>query len=71
MTEKFEKRLMQHFLILRLHDGVSQRQRGASCAENHADEDRQQANGDDEFKQRETTLPGTDWAGDHGWYMRP
>ena len=70
-AQEFEKRLVHHFLVLGFHDGVAQRQRGAGGAEHHADEDRQQADGDHEFEQRETSLPGTDRTGDHGWYMRP
>ena len=71
LAEQLEKRLLEHFLVLGLHDVVAQRQRGAGGGENHADKDRQQPHGDHEFKQRESTAAGAGRAGDHGWYIRP
>ncbi len=43
LAEQLEERLVEHLLVLGLHDRVAQGQRGAGRGEHHADDDRHQA----------------------------
>ena len=58
LAQQLEEGLVEHFLVLSLHDGVSQSQRGARGAKHHADEDGHETDGEHELEQRETAFPG-------------
>ncbi len=71
LAQEVEKRLMEHFLVLRFDDRLAECQRRAGGVEHHPDDDGHEPDGDHQLKQGESGSAGSVRMSGHGWYIRP